>query len=112
MSPEDLIVYQRAMELAETIWNLVISWPPFMKDTIGKQWIRAADSIAANLSEGFGRYHFRENRQFCYYARGSLQETATWLQKAIHRKLVEPEQGDALARCITSLGKQLNQYIN
>jgi four helix bundle protein len=37
----------------------VIKWDYFLKDTIGKQLVKAADSVAANLSEGFGRYHFK-----------------------------------------------------
>jgi four helix bundle protein len=50
-----------------------------------EQLIKAIDSVAANLSEGFGRYFYKENRQFCYYSRGSLFETKTWLRKAFNR---------------------------
>jgi four helix bundle protein len=38
----------------------------FTKDTIGKQICRAADLISANIAEGFGRYHFKENKNFSY----------------------------------------------
>lgn len=72
-----LQVYQRAMAPAGEIWSKVARWNFFARDTIGKQLIQAADSIAANISEGRGRVHYGENRQFCYYARGSLQETLT-----------------------------------
>jgi len=75
MKLEELQVYQLAMEMAEKIWIIVVNWNYFEKDTIGKQFVRAADSIAANLSEGFGRYFYKENKQFCYYSRGSLFET-------------------------------------
>ena len=54
------------MELAEKIWNMVEGWDYFSKDTLGKQLVKAADSIAANLSEGFGRYHYRESAHFGY----------------------------------------------
>jgi len=37
------------------------------------------DSIAANLSEGFGRYHYKEKKNFSYYSIGSLYETKTWI---------------------------------
>ena len=57
MKLEELRVYQLSMEMGKEIWNVVIEWDYFLKDTIGKQLIRAADSVAANLSEGFGRYH-------------------------------------------------------
>jgi four helix bundle protein len=46
------------MKLGEDVWALVIKWDYFSKDTIGKQLVRAVDSIAANLSEGYGRFHF------------------------------------------------------
>ncbi|MGQ9799185.1 MAG: four helix bundle protein [Ignavibacterium sp.] len=49
----------------------------FTKDVVGKQLIKAADSVAENLSEGFGRYFYKENKQFCYHSRGSLFETKT-----------------------------------
>ncbi|MFC4210150.1 four helix bundle protein [Pedobacter lithocola] len=40
------------------MWNIVITWDYFSKDTIGKQLCRAANSISANIAEGYGRYHF------------------------------------------------------
>lgn len=78
---EDFKTYNLAMELGEKVWKIVKSWEYFEKDTIGKQLVRAVDSIAANLSEGLGRYHFKEIKNFGYYSRGSLFETRTWLTK-------------------------------
>ena len=66
MKLEELRVYQQSMELAEKIWHIVEGWDYFSKDTLGKQLVKAADSIAANLSEGFGRYHYRESAHFGY----------------------------------------------
>jgi len=48
------------MEIGEKIWTMVEGWDYLSKRTIGSQLIRAADSIAANISEGFGRYHYKE----------------------------------------------------
>ncbi|HSR17509.1 MAG TPA: four helix bundle protein, partial [Ignavibacteriaceae bacterium] len=78
MKLEELQVYQLSMDIAERIWNIVISWNYFEKDTVGKQLVKAIDSVSSNLSEGFGRYFYKENKQFCYYSRGSLFETKTW----------------------------------
>lgn len=78
---KDFKTYNLAMELGEKVWKIVNSWGYFEKDTIGKQLVRAVDSIAANLSEGLGRYHFKEIKNFGYYSRGSLFETRTWLTK-------------------------------
>lgn len=48
------------MEIGEKVWKIVNAWDYFAKDTIGKQLIRSTDSIAANISEGFGRYHYKD----------------------------------------------------
>lgn len=89
----------------------VQKWDYFSKDTIGKQLVKAVDSVAANLSEGFGRYHYKETKQFGYYSGGSLYETKTWLIKAHNRKLLNDKNFETLMKEINSLGKQLNKYI-
>lgn len=108
---EDLQVYQLSMQLAESIRSAVLKWVYFQKDTIGKQLVRSADSIAANLSEGFGRYHYKENKQFCYFARGSLFETKTWIQKAHNAKLFSNEEFTDYQIKIEELSLKLNAYI-
>jgi four helix bundle protein len=109
---EDFRVYNLAMELGEEVWNIVETWGYFERDTLGKQLVRAADSIAANLSEGLGRYHFKEIKNFGYYSRGSIFETKTWLAKAGNRRLVKPEQLKTIVDKIELIGKMLNKYIN
>ena len=74
--------------------------------------VRAADSVAANLSEGFGRFFYKENRQFCYYSRGSLFETKTWLTKAKNRKLILEDEYENIINEFEKIGKKLNRYIN
>jgi four helix bundle protein len=76
---DDLKVYRDAMEIAEVIYKRVMQFPSFDRYSLGKQLMESADSIAANISEGHGRYFYKENRNFCYYARGSLTETKTWI---------------------------------
>jgi len=112
MKLEELRVYQLSMNLAEEIWEIVINWDYFTKATIGKQLVKAADSVAANLSEGFGRYFYKEERQFCYYSRGSLYETKTWLTKASNRKLIANEEFEKFMKEINDIGVKLNNYIN
>ena len=81
-SIDNLEIYVEAFQLSNLIWNVVKSWPIFARDTIGKQVVRSGDSVVLNIAEGFGRFNYSENRQFCFYARGSLQETHTALQLA------------------------------
>jgi four helix bundle protein len=111
-SINDLEIYREAMRLVEIIWAMVVNWSYFAKDTVGKQLVRATDSIAANLAEGHGRYHFKENRNFCYYSRGSAQETQTWIEKAVHRDLIPDETARALYRDLDTYKKRLNAYIH
>ncbi len=111
MKLEELQVYKLSMEIAEKVWNIVVQWDYFTKDTIGKQFVRAADSIAANLSEGFGRYHYKENTNFSYYSRGSLYETKTWLIKAHNRKQISNEDFEIFLHQIDVIGVKLNNYI-
>ena len=80
-----LNIYNDSMKLSNEIWDIVNVLDYFVKDTIGKQLVRSADSISANISEGYGRYSFKENICFLYYSRGSLYETITWINKTTRR---------------------------
>ena len=88
---EDLDIYQMAEDLSDRVWEICTKWDYFAKDTIGKQLVRAADFISANLAEWHGRYHFNDRLKYCYYARGSLEETKSWISKAIRRHLINAE---------------------
>ena len=111
MDIEELKVYQKAMDMGEKVWIIINKWNFFEKDTIGKQLVRAIDSIAANLSEGFGRYHYREAIHFGYYSRESLYESKTWITKANNRKMINHEDYELFINEITTIGKMLNSYI-
>lgn len=111
MKLEELQVYQIAMNVGERIWRIVSEWDYFSKDTVGKQLVRAADSMAADLSEGYGRFFYKENRQFCYYSRGSLHETKTWLRKAYNRSLIVEEVFQSISKDTDTLSVKLNNYI-
>lgn len=76
---ENLRVYRLAEEIADAAWDIVASWNRFAQDTVGKQLLRAADSIGANISEGAGRFGYQDNKRFIYIARGPVNETKHWL---------------------------------
>lgn len=111
MELEELKVYTMSMQIGEEVWSIVNKWNYFEKDTIGKQLVRAIDSVAANLSEGFGRYHFKEAKHFSYYSRGSLYESKPWITKAHNRKLISEDQFQNFKREFNIIGKMLNSYI-
>ena len=109
---DDLEVYQRAEKLSDIIWLEVTVWNDyFAKDTVGKQLVRAADSIGANIAEGFGRYHYKDNKNFCYYSRGSLIETKGWLKKAKTRHLIAEQGVNDFLDELEQIHKMLNSYI-
>ena len=108
---ENLRVYQLSEELADQIWDIVIRWDSFAKDTVGKQVVRSADSIGANLAEGEGRGSYQDNRRFIKIARGSLQETQHWLRRAFKRNLLSRGQVEQLKPLITKLAPTLNAYL-
>ena len=111
MKLEKLKVYNLSMNIAEEVWADVSGWDYFSKDTVGRQLVRAIDSVAANLSEGFGRYHYNDSKKFGYYSRGSLYESKTWLVKAKNRGLITNEKFSHYADQINIIGKMLNKYI-
>jgi four helix bundle protein len=108
---DDLEVYKLSEELSDRIWNIVIVWPPFAKYGFGKQLTPSADSISANIAEGYGRYFIKENIHFCFYARGSLLETKSWIQKAKIRALIKEEEHQSLLNELEVIHKKLNGYI-
>jgi four helix bundle protein len=108
---ENLKVYRLAEGLADEIWSVVLAWPSFARDTVGKQIVRAADSIGANIAEGCGRGSFPDNRRFVRIARGSLNETKHWLRRAFRRKLLSSEQVAKLKALVEVLAPFLNAYL-
>lgn len=110
-SLEDLEVYQLAEAFSDEIWSVVNNWDYFAKDTVGKQIVRSADSISANIAEGYGRYHYKENKNFCFFARGSVLETKGWLKKAKNRNLVSEENFEKLFEKLQAIHLKLNAYL-
>lgn len=108
---EELRVYQLSENLADEIWTIVRKWDPFAKDTVGKQIVRAADSIGANIAEGTGRGTYQDNRRFVRTARGSLYETRHFLRRAFKRALLTRDKIDMLKPIIDELGPKLNAYL-
>jgi len=108
---EDLEVYKVALEIGDIVWSVVERWELFAKDTLSKQIVRAADSIAFNISEGYGRFHFAENKNFCYYSRGSAFETKTAIAKAKSRNLIAQTDWELLELKLNYYFKLINPYI-
>jgi four helix bundle protein len=108
---ENLTVYQLAEKVADDVWNIVVKWESFAKETVGKQIVRAADSIGANIAEGNGRGSYQDNRRFVRIARGSLYETRHWLRRAYKRNLLTDGQISELKPLLEELAPKLNAFL-
>jgi four helix bundle protein len=112
MKLEDMEIYNISMEIGDEIWFSVVDWENLAKYSVGQQIVRSADSIAANIAEGYGRYHFKDRKNFMFYARGSHYETITWLTKAKNRKIISNEFFEGIIGKMEKLGLKMNNYIN
>ena len=107
----ELDVYKLSELLPDLVWNEYDERPNIAKKTIGYKIIRSADSIVANIAEGYGRYTPGERKLFYRYARGSFEETICWLRKAIRRKIIVESNVRKFTEMINELGPKLNAFI-
>src|SRR5438067_13316536 len=108
---ENLRIYELSEKLADKVWESVLPWDGFSKDTVGRQLVRAADSIGANIAEGSGRGSSPDYRRFLRISRGSLYETLHWLRRAYLRKLLSEKQTKEIRSIISELSPTLNAYL-
>lgn len=109
---ENLQVYQLAEQLSDLAWNLIQRWRYLEKDTIGKQLVRAVDSVGANIAEGTGRGSPADNKRFAKIARGSLFEVKHWLRRAYKSDLLNQDEIDSFQVILNELTPKLSAYIN
>ncbi len=109
---EKLEVFKLAIKLADEIWEAVILWDNFFKNTIGNQLVRAADSIGANITEDLGRGSYLENRRFFKISRGSLFEVKHFLHQAYKRPLLNEGSAKRIQQIQEELTPKLSAYIN
>ncbi len=108
---ERIDAYTTSFDLSNAIWDEVIKWDWFQKQTVGSQLVRATDSISANIAEGFGRYGKKEKIQFYRYAMGSMKESQDWIAKCKHRKLIDAQTFTYLENLLDSLPLKINSLI-
>ncbi|MDO7876131.1 four helix bundle protein [Hymenobacter sp. ASUV-10] len=108
---EELAVFARFEEVSDRMWEIVQGWRMLAQDTIGKQVIRSADSVGANLVEGDGRYSKADALHFFIIARGSARETTLWVKRAHKRKLITTVEATELLRLLTEGCQMLNNLI-
>ena|SRR3989344_3567491 len=103
--------YKIAFALSNVIWQIVKKWDFLARDTIGKQLIRAADSISSNIAEGWHRYYKKDKILFFNYAKSSFFETADWLEKAFKRGLISQKEKMVIDEMILNFPREINGLI-
>ncbi|MGV3589936.1 MAG: four helix bundle protein [Adhaeribacter sp.] len=111
LSFEDIEAYKVAFRLSNIVWDVVIRWNNFSKDTIGKQFVRAVNSISANIAEGYGRFTKKDKVNFYRYAKGSVLESIDWFKKAKTRKLISEEEAISIESELEKLPRLINWLI-
>jgi four helix bundle protein len=70
----DIAAYKIAFALSNYVWDVVVKWERFAKNTVGEQFVDAVDSISANIAEEFGRYSKKDKIRFYRFSFGSMKE--------------------------------------
>lgn len=84
-SYKDLIVWQRASQLAVAVYELTAQFPESEKFGLYSQMQRAAVSIASNIAEGRHRSSRRDFRRFLYiaFSSGTELESQVFIAKQL-----------------------------
>jgi four helix bundle protein len=109
---EELEIYQLAEKLSDLVWDIVIKWDAFSRNTVGSQYVEAADSVGANISEGYGRGSYADRSRFAKISRGSLFESVHWTKKSKRRKLLNDLEFKEIFEITDVLLPKLSSYIN
>lgn len=108
---EDLEVYRSARELRRHVYGLVRLLPMIERYGLIDQMKRSAVSVTSNIAEGYGRYHYQENIQFCRESRGSLYELLDHLSTAHDLGYMGEAEFSKYHASVMGAGKLINGYI-
>ena len=111
-SHRDLIVWQRAMDLAVQVYQISRAFPRSEMYALTSQLTRSVTSVAANIAEGHARGTARDYAQFLAIARGSLMETETLLNLAVRLDYIRHEKALPSFDLITQISKMLTSLRN
>ena len=108
---EDLECWKACTEVRRFITELVKRYPKEEKFALVDDMKRSARSTTHNIAEGFGRFHFQENIQFCRISRGSLHELIDQLITSKDDGYITTEEYERGRALISKALALLNGYI-
>ena len=111
-SLETLETWKKAKEFALRVYREVLHLlPSEEKWGLNQQLRRSANSIPANIAEGYGRFYYQDNIRFCYTARGSLEETLSHLTMCYELEYISKSLFDSLEQDGEKLTQLINGYV-
>jgi four helix bundle protein len=108
---KDLDVWKVARELRNEMYKVARALPDSEKYALATQIRRAAISVTANVAEGFGRFGYQENAQFCRQARGSVFELRDHMTTCVDQGYVSAKEGERLDTIAQRTAQLLNGYL-
>jgi four helix bundle protein len=111
-SYKDLIIWQRSMDMVESIYRITEDFPS--KESFGliSQMRRAAVSVPSNIAEGYGRQSTGSYSQFLSVARGSLFELETQIDICVRLKYIQKTESEKLLSEIVEISKMISSLIS
>jgi len=109
---EELECWKACTDVRRFISELVKKYPKEEKYSLVDDMKRAARSATHNIAEGFGRFHFQENIQFCRHSRGSLHELIDQLITSKDDGFISHAEYEKRRELISKSLALLNGYIN
>jgi len=107
----EMPVWQKAMDVAETLHSLTDALPKKEDYGFTSQIRRAALSISANIAEAYGRKHILDKINFYYHARGSLTEVQSHIEYGKRVGYLNNEDAEGLDSELTQLYHQINKIV-
>jgi four helix bundle protein len=107
----DLRIWEQCRNIRKKIWYLCKNFPGEEKYRLSDQMMRASRSSTACIAEGYGRYHYQENIQFCRQSRGSLYELIDHVDVAVECDYTDSKYAESLIKEIKTAIRSINGYI-
>ena len=110
---EDLNCWKAATEIRLYVSkNILPKFPSDEKFALTSQLRRSSRSVSDNIAEGYGRFHYQENIQFCRIARGSLCESINQMITAKDETYIDELILNEYRELFEKTKSLINGYIN